>query len=81
MATQRGSMMELYSVQENGFQGSVRLSSSTHNRRSFYNFVLSRGSGERLYDGAAGDLSEAVDTMRAHIRYLSAREGNLAAQE
>jgi len=73
--------MELYLVQENGFQGSVKLNSSTHHRRSFYSYVLSRGSGERLYDGAAGDLSEAVDTMRAHIRYLSAQEGSLAARE
>ena len=73
--------MELYLVQENGFQGSVKLSRSAHNRRSFYSYALSRGSGEQLYDGAAGDLSEAVDTMRAHIRYLSAQERNLAARE
>lgn len=72
--------MELFLLQENDFQGSVMLSSDGRNRRSFYNYFLSRRSGERLVDGVAGDLSEALDTMRAHIRYLAAQEASPAAR-
>jgi hypothetical protein len=54
---------------------------SSGSQRSFYSYSLWRTrSGEHLFDGAAGDLSEAMDTMRAHIRYLSAVTG-LATRE
>lgn len=66
-------------VQDSNFQGNVELSSQF--RHSFYRYSLWRApSGEHLFDGAAGDLAEALETMRAHIRYLSA-EGGLAARE
>ncbi len=72
--------MEFYLVREAGFQGCVRLSSSGQNCK-FYRYVLSRGAGGQVYDGAAGDLSEALDNMRAHIRYLSIRKWGSAARE
>ena len=65
--------------QESNFQGNVELNSQY--RHSFYRYSLWRtSSGEHLFDGAAGDLAEALETMRAHIRYLST-EGGLAARE
>lgn len=71
--------MEPYVLREKDFLGDVKLSS--HSRQSFYSYSLWRArSGEHLFDGAAGDLLEALDTMRAHIRFLSA-EGNAVTGE
>ena len=66
--------MQACLVQEHGYNGNVRLSSQSHH--SFYRYSLWRErTGEHLFDGAAGDLVEAVDTMHAHIRLLLAKEG------
>jgi hypothetical protein len=66
--------MQLWLLEENDFGGKVKLTSQS--QRSFYRYSLWRkNSGEHLFDGAAGDLPEALDTMRAHIRYLSAGRG------
>ncbi len=63
--------MQTWVLQENGFGGNVKLSSQP--RHSFYRYSLWRAAtGEHLFDGAAGDLSEALETMHAHVRYLSA---------
>jgi len=63
--------MQTWVLQEQDFKGNVRMSS--RRRRSFYSYSLWRArTGEHLFDGAAGDLAEAMDTMHAHIRYLSA---------
>jgi hypothetical protein len=63
-------------VQENDYNGNVNLKSRT--RQNFYSYYLRRAkTGEHLFDGAAGDLAEAMDSLRAHIRYLSATEGSL----
>ncbi len=71
--------MQAWALQENDFGGKVKLSS--HSRHSFYRYSLWRThSGEHLFDGAAGDLAEALETMRAHIRYLSAAK-ELATRE
>ena len=72
-------VMESFVLQENDFRGNVKPRS--HRRHSFYSYSLWRAcSGEHLFDGAAGDLVEALDAMRAHIRYLSA-ESNAVAGE
>jgi hypothetical protein len=61
-------------IQENNFRGNIKLSSQS--RHSFYRYSLWRAqTGEHLFDGAAGDRIEALDTMRAHMRYLAAGEG------
>jgi hypothetical protein len=66
--------MQTWVIQENDFNGNVQLSSQP--RHSFYSYSLWRANtGEHLFDGAAGDLAEAMDTMRAHIQYLSAAKG------
>ncbi len=63
--------MQTWILQEGDFRGNVRFSSQPHH--NFYRYSLWRaGSGEHLFDGAAGDLTEALDTMRAHVSYLSA---------
>jgi|HubBroStandDraft_1064217.scaffolds.fasta_scaffold00014_72 hypothetical protein len=63
--------MQTWVLQEDGFNGNVKLSSQPCH--SFYRYSLWRaGTGEHLFDGAAGDLDEALDTMHAHVRYLSA---------
>jgi hypothetical protein len=66
--------MESCVIQENDFRGNIELNSQR--RHSFYSYSLWRArSGEHLFDGAAGDLTEAMETMRAHIRYLSTPGG------
>jgi hypothetical protein len=63
--------MQTWALQENDFGGKVKLSSQAH--PNFYFYSLWRAnSGEHLFDGAAGDLAEAMEAMRAHIDYLSA---------
>ena len=72
--------MNTWIVQENGFQGNVQCSSRS--RRSFYSYSLCREhTNEHLFDGAAGDLAEAVDALYAHIRYLSLERTGVAAGE
>ncbi len=62
--------MQTWALQENDFGGKVKVSSQS--RRNFYSYSLWRANeNEHLFDGAAGDLAEAMDAMRAHIRYLS----------
>ncbi len=66
--------MQTWVVQENDFGGKVKLSSQS--RQSFYRYSVWRAdANEHLFDGAAGDLAEAMDAMRAHIRYLSTGTG------
>jgi hypothetical protein len=67
--------MQTWVVQENDFNGNVKLRSRTRHR--FYSYSLWRATGEHLFDGAAGDLAEAIDSLHAHIRFLSAGEGRL----
>jgi hypothetical protein len=66
--------MQTWVLEENDFGGKVKLSSHSHH--SFYRYSLWRShTGEHLFDGAAGDLPEALDSLRAHIRYLSSAPG------
>ncbi len=68
--------MQTWVIQENDFNGNVKLRSRP--RRSFYSYSLWRAkTGEHLFDGAAGDLGEALDSLRAHIHYLSTNEQSL----
>jgi hypothetical protein len=68
--------MQSWVVQENDFNGNVELGSRL--RHQFYSYSLWRAkTGEHLFDGAAGDLAEALESLRAHIRYLSAGEAQL----
>ncbi len=72
--------MQIWTVQESEFNGKVKLSSSS--RRIFYRYSLWRArTGEHLFDGAAGDLAEALDSLHAHIGYLSANSGDLATAQ
>jgi hypothetical protein len=73
-----GAFMQTWVLQQDGFNGNVKLSSQPCH--SFYRYSLWRaGTGEHLFDGAAGDPVEALDAMRAHVSYLSA--GRVAAGE
>ena len=72
--------METWVVQEHDFNGNVKLNSRPH--RSFYQYSLWRArTGEHLFDGAAGDLAEAMDSLYAYISFLSAGNEGLAATE
>lgn len=64
--------MQTWVLQEGDFRGNVKLSSQPC--RSFFGHSFWRAAtAEHLFDGAAGDLAEALDAMHTHIRYLSAR--------
>jgi hypothetical protein len=61
--------MSCYEIQESGYTGRVWPASQRDHQ--FYVYSLSRApQREKLFDGAAGDVAEAVSTMQAHIRYL-----------
>lgn len=63
--------MQTWLVQNDDFQCNIKLKSQPP--YSFYGYSLWRArTGEHLFDGAAGDLAEAMATIQAHICYLSA---------
>lgn len=73
-ALEMSTSMQTWVLQKDEFQGNVRLSSRP--RHSFYRYSLWRvGTGEHLFDGVAGDLAEAMETMHAHIDYMTAGKG------
>ncbi len=73
-ALEMSTSMQTWVLQKDEFKGNVRLSSQP--RHSFYQYSLWRaGTGEHLFDGVAGDLAEAMDTMHAHIDYMTAGKG------
>lgn len=72
--------MQTWVVEKHDFNGNITLNSRPHRR--FYQYSLWRArTGEHLFDGAAGDLSEALDSLNAHISFLSAEKEGLAAIE
>lgn len=61
--------MEAYVLQENDFRGSIQPQSGSNN---LYSYSLWRDrSGEHLFDGVAGDLTDALDTVKAYCRFLA----------
>jgi hypothetical protein len=71
--------MNRFEIQESGFAGQVWASSQDPHQ--FYFYSVSRiPQRERLFDGVAGDMAEALSTLRAHIRFLSCEKGSLAAE-
>jgi hypothetical protein len=72
--------MQTWVVQEHDFNGNVQLNSQR--RHNFYSYSLWRArTGEHLFDGAAGDLAEALDSLHAHISYLAAEQRGASAGE
>lgn len=64
--------MQTWVIQDQGYNGGVRL--SARQAHSFYEYSLwQERTGEHLFDGVAGDLAEAVDSLAAHINFLAAQ--------
>lgn len=62
--------MSCYEIQESGYTGQVWPAPQCDHQ--FYFYSVSRApQREKLFDGAAGDVAEALSTMQAHIRYLT----------
>ena len=73
--------MQTWVIREHGFNGNIMLNSQPdHN---YYSYSLWRArTGEHLFDGAAGDLAEAMESLHAHISFLSAGQNvGLAASD
>ena len=69
--------MNNFEIQECGYTGQLWLCSQ--HPHQFYCYSVSRSpQPQRLFDGVAGDVAEAVSTLQAHIRYL-ASEGSAAS--
>lgn len=68
--------MNRYEIRERGYIGEVWPSSGYAHQ--FYFYSISRDAQrEKLFDGVAGDISEAVSSMHAHILFLtSAMDAN-----
>jgi hypothetical protein len=65
--------MQTWVIRKQGFNGNVTISSQPDH--SYYSYSLWRArTGEHLFDGAAGDLAEAMESLHAHISFLSARQ-------
>lgn len=72
--------MQGWVVQDQDFSGNVQLTSQR--RQTFYSYSLWRAkTGEHLFDGAAGDLVEALDSLHAHISYLTTAQRSARAPE
>jgi hypothetical protein len=69
-------LMQTWLIQQQDFNGNVQLSSQTGH--SFYQYSVWQA-GEHLFDGVAGDLPEAVDSLVAHINFLSASRNGVVA--
>jgi hypothetical protein len=66
--------MNCYEIQECGYTGQV-WPASQHNHQFYFYSVSRTPQREKLFDGAAGDVAEAVSTMHAHIQYLASNGG------
>jgi len=62
--------MNCFEIQESGYTGQVWPAAGYSHPVYFYS-VSRTPQRERLFDGAAGDVAEAVSTLQAHIRYLA----------
>lgn len=71
--------MNCFEVQESGYTGQVWPASEYSRPLYFYSVSLTP-QRERLFNGAAGDISEAISTMMAHIRYLASGGGTAEAE-
>ena len=72
--------MQTWVIEKHDFNGNIKLNSQPP--RSFYQYSLWRArTGEHLFDGAAGDLAEALESLNAHISFLSATKEGHAATE
>ncbi len=55
-----------------GFSAEFERDENRFTHRQFWRYhVFSEVANERLFSGAAGDLKEAVDSVKAHVRYLA----------
>ena len=67
--------MNRYEIRERGYVGQVWPSSGYDHQ--FYFYSVSRDAQcEKLFDGVAGDIAEAISSMSAHILFLSSATGD-----
>jgi len=71
--------MNRFEIEESGYTGQV-WPALEHPRPLYFYSVSLTPQRERLFDGAAGDIAEAVSTMMAHIRYLASGGGSTVAE-
>ncbi|MGI9103435.1 MAG: hypothetical protein ACR2IF_13435 [Terriglobales bacterium] len=53
------------------YEGRIEKMMDTRTRRTYYRYVIS-SEVEQLFDGWAGDVKEASDTIKAHLQLLNA---------
>lgn len=71
--------MQSYEIEKYGFTGQVWPGS--RQAQQFYFYSVSRTpQRERLFDGVAGDVAEAVATLHAHLHFLASEGGCLAEE-
>jgi len=71
--------MQSYEIQKFGFTGQV-WQASRHSQQFYFYSVSRTPQRERLFDGVAGDVAEAVATLQAHFRFLASEGGCLAEE-
>ncbi len=63
-------------MQFHGFRGEIAEETDTCSKRSFYRYyIVSERENRCLFDGAAGDMDEALQTISAHLRLLTLAGG------
>jgi hypothetical protein len=59
-------------MQFDGFRGEIAEETDAYSKRSFYRYyIVSERENRCLFDGAAGDVAEAVQTISGHLRLLA----------
>ena len=57
------------------YHGLVEMKIQARTRRQYFRYVVVSEDGEPLVDGYAGDVKEANDSIKAHIRYMREQSG------
>ncbi len=58
------------------YHGEIEKKVQARSQRAYYRYVILSDSGQQLFDGCAGDVKEASDSIKAHLRFLNAQPCN-----
>ena len=73
--------MSTITIQVAGFHGEVDKIAATDSRHNLYRYsVRTAAHGEQLVSGYAGDIEEAFDSVRSHVRYILQSTGATDSQ-
>ncbi len=63
-------MADVSPLQAGSYRAFIERKLNPPNNRLYYRYAITTNLGKYLFDGAAGDVDEAVQTIKAHLRRL-----------